>query len=105
MNAWCLLKGHTNRNQLKDARFFKYVWPFSGHQALKCYKSWSNGYNDSAKVTSDLKVAAGDMKLFAGSKFWSLAHKKKICGDATSIFQDRILCQGSQDTFFEFGWA
>ena len=37
-NAWCPLKGHTyvTNLQLKATGLFKYVWPFSGHQALKC---------------------------------------------------------------------
>ena len=34
-NAWCPLKGHTYLNKLKVVDLFKYVWPFSEHQALK----------------------------------------------------------------------
>ena len=37
-SAWCPLKGHTYLNKpaaKKAAGLFKYVWPFSEHQALK----------------------------------------------------------------------
>ena len=35
-SAMCPLNGHVYLNlQLKAAGLFKFVWPFSGHQALK----------------------------------------------------------------------
>ena len=36
IHTWCPLKEHTYlKSQLKAAGFFKHVWPFSWHQALK----------------------------------------------------------------------
>ena len=44
-NAWCPLKGHTHLNlQLSAAGLFKYVWPFSGHQALKGQTFFGNTF-------------------------------------------------------------
>ena len=64
-SAWCLLKGHTYLN--KSAAFicrFKYVRPFSGHQALKGLNTISSQtifFSNLLKIDGYLQI--GDFKV------------------------------------------